>query len=173
MSNTAVQQSYRYPLYGRFIGLNCVLTSMILFLTGCAGLPTESATDNPAENRTAAPERYQETSYAEYVFRRQNDVADRCMFLIEEETQLTDVVYEDIRQREESMYDACQYINEIAVLRSQQEEESWLLKVKTFLTLGQCEAAANELDSYILNLQIEVSPTALGALQDPSSFTMY
>ncbi len=163
-TNSRIEQRQQKPWTGK--GLICAL--ILPVLSGCAGQPQRSTADQPdqmlVESLEQSTTQASETSYPEYVFRRQNDVIDRSMFLVDENPQISDEIYQNIQLREESLYEACSYLNEMARIRSQQEEESWYLLVQTLFSLGQCEAAANELDNYLLNIQSEDSDKALGAL---------
>jgi hypothetical protein len=100
------------------------IVAMFFAITGCAILPTNGQVNFSA--------------YAEKVFRHQNAVSSRLMLLND-----TDAIDDEeaINSAEESMIEACHYLNEYAERANDAESIDWSFKAKVQASVEPCDKA--------------------------------
>ena len=108
-------------------------------LTGCATLPPHSTHKSFA-------------SYAESVFRHQNEVSSRLMMLSDAD-QLPDS--EAFENAEESMADACHLLNEYAERESNGESMSWRFEAKVQASIEGCDASIQKMEELLVGVSKE------------------
>ncbi|MDD1621543.1 MAG: hypothetical protein LUQ11_08670 [Methylococcaceae bacterium] len=105
-------------------------------LTGCATLPPHSVHKSFA-------------SYAESVFRHQNEVSSRLMMLNDTDQLPDSEVFGDA---EEAMSDACHLLNEYAERESNGESMSWRFEAKVQASIEGCDASIQKMEALLAGM---------------------
>jgi hypothetical protein len=105
-------------------------------LTGCATLPPHTVHKSFA-------------SYAESVFRHQNEVSSRLMMMNDAEQLPDNEVFENA---EEAMSDACHLLNEYAERESNGESMSWRFEAKVQASIEGCDASIQKVEALLAEL---------------------
>jgi len=121
----------------KIVLLNVVLSWI---LSGCATLPATPAGFSSF------------SSYAETVFRHQNEVSSRLMMLNDTD-QLPDD--ENFERAEEVMTDACQLLNEYAEREKSKESMGWRFKRKVQKSVAGCDASIQQMEALLNKLDVE------------------
>lgn len=104
--------------------------------TGCAAVPPHSAHSSFA-------------SYAESVFRRQNELSSRLMMLSEADELPDSEVFE---RAEEAMSDACYLLNEYAERENSGESMSWRFEAKVQSSIEGCDASIQQMEALLADV---------------------
>lgn len=102
-------------------------------LAGCASVPANSGYNDFS-------------SYAEAVFRHQNQVTSRVMMLNEAD-QLPDS--DELEQAEDRMSDACELLNEYAERQSDRESMGWHFKTRVQYSVQGCDDSISRLEKLL------------------------
>lgn len=117
----------------KFLPLIIVL---VYGLEGCATLPPHSVHSSFA-------------SYAESVFRHQNEVSSRLMMLNEADQLPDSDVFESTEQ---AMTDACHLLNEYAERESNGESMSWRFEAKVQASIDGCDASIQRMEALLADV---------------------
>jgi hypothetical protein len=109
--------------------------------SGCANVTTY-APDGRMEVRSQA----EFETYAESVFRRQNEAGSQLVYIYTDLESIDDASYKAITSSEERMLQACEPVNQMAVLMLNQEEPDFFFKIHFMNSLSACDVAASELE---------------------------
>ncbi|MDD4915278.1 MAG: hypothetical protein PHW13_09630 [Methylococcales bacterium] len=117
----------------------------ILALTSCLGYILAGCASVPANSG------YSDfSSYAEAVFRHQNQVTSRLMMLNEADLIPDSGGYQDA---EDSMTDACELLNEYAERQSSHENMGWRFKTRVQFSVEGCDASIKRMQELLDKLQ--------------------
>jgi hypothetical protein len=123
-----------------FYRLKSLLAASLLFslLGACASVPPHSGYSDFA-------------SYAEAVFRHQNQVSSRVIEMNESELIPDSEEYQDA---EESMNEACELLNEYAERQGNHENTGWRFKSKVQSSVRGCDASITRLEELLNKLTL-------------------
>jgi len=110
-----------------------VLFPLVYAISGCASLPANSGYTSFS-------------SYAEAVFRHQNEVSSRLMMLTESE-QLPDD--EEFTDTEEAMTDACELLNDYAEHQLSKDSMGWRFKRKVQDSVEKCDQSIQRMEQLL------------------------
>ncbi len=110
----------------------CLLTATSLLLSGCSVM--EMITHEQALS-----------SYAESVFRRQNEVTSQLMMLSDDELEEPEEVY----QAEMNMHKACRLLNEYSQREMEGKPIGLLFKKRVRNSLEDCDESIQELEELL------------------------
>lgn len=105
-------------------------------LTGCVTLPPHSVHSSFA-------------SYAESVFRHQNEVSSRLMMLNEADLLPDNDAFENTEQ---AMTDACHLLNEYAERESSGESMSWRFEAKVQASIEGCDKSIQRMEELLASV---------------------
>lgn len=88
-------------------------------------------------------------SYAESVFRHQNDVSSRLMMLNDADQLPDSEVFENA---DEAMSDACHLLNEYAERESNGESMSWRFEAKVQASIEGCDASIQRMEALLADV---------------------
>ena len=133
---------------GSFYGL-LIFTVLFIPLTGCSLL-----TPRVPEGEERKYQSDDIEGYAEYVFRRQNQVSSRITLMLidygDEEN------YQVLMNAEEKIIDACSPLNHIAVMMSEDREVGLRVKYDAFNSLDECDHTTRDVEQLLQNISGQV-----------------
>lgn len=114
---------------------------LLASVNGCANVTTY-APDGSMEVRN--PDEFE--TYAESVFRRQNEAGSELVYVYTDLDNIDEASFEAITSSEERMLEACEPVNQMAILRLKEEEPDFFFKIRFINSLASCDLAASELE---------------------------